>query len=153
MPNVALGPACRRAEPLPDNNFELLMRRGVQLKYASPITVSGWHSPQSACRRFNISGRFNVQRFRWHNTKQVRASFARFEFETTFSYGWRYDQRYTLQRIEPGIIVFGTFENLPHATLFCDFDITDIWQLRLENTVDLALQDSKDVRASMKYTF
>lgn len=154
LPDIKLEPDCKRNVAHADQDFRVGLRRGVQLAYASPITVSGWRSPEAACRRFNVMTRVNLSRFRWQNWELIQQSFNRFEFETQVAYVWQYDARYRLQRLESGVVVFGTLEALPRLRLYLDFRIADYWQVRLEDTVNLAQLDAgTDWRAKMSYAF
>lgn len=154
LPDIKLEPDCKRTVSNAAEDFRIGLKRGVQLVYASPITVSGWRSPQSACRRFNAMSRFNFSRFRWQNWELVEQSLTRFEFETQISYVWQYDKRYTLQRLEPGVTAYGTLEALPRLRFYLDIRFADYWHIRLEDTVNLAqLDGAPDWRAKMGYAF
>lgn len=155
LPDIKVEPDCKRTVSNAAEDFRLGIKRGVQLVYASPITVSGWRSPESACRRWNAMTRINLSRFRWQNWELVEQSLTRFEFETQVSYVWQYDKRYTIQRFEPGAAVFGTLEADPRLRFFLDVRLADYWHVRLEDTVNLAqlAAGEPDWRAKMGYAF
>lgn len=153
LPDIKVGPDCKRVANTAED-FSLGIKRGVQLAYASPITVSGWRSPESACRRWNAMTRLNLSRFRWQNWELVEQSLTRLEFETQVSYVWQYDKRYTLQRLEPGVAFYGTLEVDPRLRFYIDVRLADYWHVRLEDTVNLAqLAGAPDWRAKMGYAF
>lgn len=150
---MSLEPSCKSTARAPDGDFDLRLRRGVSLAYASPITVSGWRN-QGACRQLNAGARMQWQRFRWRGAKSMRANLERMRLSATVSYAWRYDSRYTLQRFEPGFELLGNPVRLPLARCFVALDLADEFTVRLESTFDLAaLEAVPAYLASMDYKF
>jgi hypothetical protein len=151
---VSVQPDCARRIKNAEQDFDMKLSRGLVLAYASPITVSGWRRPAAACRRWNADARFRVSKFKWQSLDKIEESIRRMKYETTLSYVWSYDQRYTLQRLEPGLYVFGSFEEAPSLRFFLDLELATYWHLRLENTYQLAALDLPTAwKASMDYTF
>lgn len=137
-----------------DGDFHVRIKRGLNLAYASPITFTGWRTPAAACTQFNATARFSVKNFRWRGLPSFRENLARMTIATTLSYAWQYNHRYALQRIEPGVELFGAPVTLPFTRWFVNIDLADYWRVRLESTLNLAvLADTPAWLASMGYQF
>jgi hypothetical protein len=146
-------PDCVRAARAPTGDFAVRVRRGVNVSYAAPITFSGWRT-QAACRQLSAAARMG-----WRRTPgdtqggRFHTGLARLRLAATFTYAFTYDHRHTLQRVQPGIEVFGSLTALPQTRCFLALGLVD-WGLRLESTLDLAALEAQPAwLAAVDYRF
>ncbi len=153
IPMVMVGPSCRREFDVADDRFDLKFRRGVKLAYASPVTVTDWRNPDGTCQRFHTSLRLHGSRFQFRGFDRIHETLKRVHYQQYVSYVWQYDERNFLQRFEPGVLLFGSVDALPHLRLMVELDLADYFRLRLEHTINLAALEQDAWYANLHYAF